>query len=103
MKTKIYFFFFILFALINTDSFAQTLINNMSSTNSNVYAVYKKGSSYFIGGDFNYVGLYTGYGAFTKTNNDYPNMDFPQFNGQVYALIPDGSGGWYAGGSFTSV
>ena len=80
---------------------AQTLVKNMSSANGNVYAVYKKGSSYYIGGDFNYVGLNTGYGAFTQTTNDYPNMNFPQFNGQVYSLIPDGNGGWYAGGYFT--
>lgn len=71
--------------------------------NGNVYAVYKKGGSYYIGGDFNYVGLNTGYGALSALSNDYPNMDFPQFNGQVYALIPDGSGGWYAGGNFTTV
>jgi hypothetical protein len=82
---------------------AQTLVKNMSSANGNVYAVYKKGSSYYIGGDFNYVGLNTGYGAFTSISNDYPNMSFPQFNGQVYALIPDGNGGWYAGGYFTTV
>jgi hypothetical protein len=65
-----------------------------------VYAVYKKGGGYYIGGDFNYVGLNTGYAALTKTTNDYPNMDFPQFDGQIYSLIPDGVGGWYAAGYF---
>jgi hypothetical protein len=88
-----------LFSALN----AQTLVKNMSSANGNVYAVYKKGGSYYIGGDFNYVGLNTGYAAFTQINKDYPNMDFPQFNGQVYALIPDGNNGWYAGGYFTTV
>src|SRR5205809_7459077 len=83
--------------------YAQTLVKNMSSANGNVYAVYKKGNSYFIGGDFNYVGLNTGYGALTNINNDYPDMNFPQFNGQIYALIPDGNNGWYAGGNFTTV
>ena len=88
-----------LFSALN----AQTLVKNMSSANGTVYAVYKKGGSYYIGGDFNYVGLNTGYAALTQINKDYPNMNFPQFNGQVYSLIPDGNGGWYAGGYFTTV
>ena len=95
--------FSIAITIISNLCIAQTLVKNMSSANGNVYAVYKKGSSYYIGGDFNYVGLKTGYAALTKTNNGYPNMDFPQFNGLVVSLIPDGNGGWYAGGDFTMV
>lgn len=101
MKRQLLFCF--AFLTVFASLHAQTLVKNMSSANGNVYAVYKKGGSYYIGGDFNYVGLNTGYGALSALSNDYPNMDFPQFNGQVYALIPDGSGGWYAGGNFTTV
>lgn len=103
MKTKFYFVLLAAITLIVNQSFAQTLVKKMSSANGDVYATYKSGSSYYIGGNFNYVGLNTGYGAISDTANDYPNMDFPQFNGNVYALVPDGSGGWYAGGYFTSV
>lgn len=101
MKRQLLFCFACLtvFASLN----AQTLVKNMSSANNDVYAVYKKGGSYYIGGAFTYVGLNTGYGALSTVTNDYPNMSFPQFNGQVYALIPDGNGGWYAGGNFTTV
>lgn len=102
MKTKRCLLLLAIITTVNL-SFAQTLVKKMSSANGNVYAVYKSGSSYYIGGDFNYVGLNTGYGALTKKTDDYPNMDFPQFNGQVYTLVPDNSGGWYAGGSFTTV
>ena len=28
---------------------------------------------------------------------------FPEVKGSVYAVVPDGAGGWYIGGSFTSV
>ena len=75
MKRQLLFCFAFLtvFASLN----AQTLVTNMSSANGNVYAVFKKGGSYYIGGDFTYVGLNTGYGALTSINNDYPNMDFP--------------------------
>src|SRR6476620_9306458 len=103
MKTKFYVLLLAAITTIVNQSFAQTLVKNMSSANGTVYATYKQGSSYYIGGDFTYIGLNTGYGALTTTTNDYPNMDFPQFNGQLYALVPDNSGGWYAGGSFTSV
>ena len=103
MKTKL--LFACIFTMLTTiyPVAAQTLVNNMSSANGDVYAVYKSGGSYYLGGTFNYVGLYTGYGGFTTTSNDYPNMGFPQFNGAVYTIITDGSGGWYAGGNFTLV
>src|SRR5438045_5481834 len=99
MKTKFYILLLAAITTIANQSFAQTLVKKMSSANGTVYATYKQGSSYYIGGDFNYIGLYTGYGALTTKTVDYPNMDFPQFNGNVYALVPDGTGGWYAGGS----
>jgi len=103
MKKNVLLCFTAITFLALTTVHAQTLVKNMSSANSDVYAVYKKGNAYYIGGAFTYVGLNTGYAALTKSNNDYPNMDFPRFDGQVYSLIPDGSGGWYAGGYFTHV
>src|SRR5215831_19648346 len=79
--------------------FSQTILKNMSSTNGDVYTVYKSGGSYYLGGSFTYVGLKTGYDLLTNATNDNPNMDFPgATNGQVYCSIPDGSGGWYVGG-----
>lgn len=75
----------------------------MSSTNGDVYSVYKSGGSYFIGGTFTAVGLKTGYATLSTLSNDYPDMDFPATDGQVYAVIPDGSGGWYVGGYFTNI
>lgn len=103
MKTKFYFLLLAVITAFVNQSSAQALVKKMSSANGSVYATYKSGNSYYIGGDFNYVGLNTGYGALTKTTDDYPNMDFPQFNGNIYALVPDNNGGWYAGGAFTTV
>ena len=102
---KSVFLFLTLSALLiyNSTGNAQTLVKNMSSTNGDVYSVYKSGGSYFIGGSFNYVGLNTGYAALTQTNNDYPNMDFPTVNGTISTIVPDGSGGWYIGGYFSAV
>lgn len=84
--------------------FGQTLVKNMSSTDGDVYSVYKSGGAYYLGGNFHYVGLKTGYDAFVTASNDYPDMNFPAVtNGQVYAILPDGSGGWYVGGYFTQI
>ncbi|HYK47121.1 MAG TPA: hypothetical protein VEV83_18220, partial [Parafilimonas sp.] len=103
MKKNVLLCFTALTFLAATTVRGQTLVKNMSGANSDVYAVYKKGNAYYIGGAFTYVGLNTGNAALTKSNNDYPNMDFPRFDGQIFSLIPDGSGGWYAGGYFAHV
>src|ERR671938_16131 len=101
MKHKLY---LVLLAIaIGTSSFAQTLVKNMSSTNGDVYSVYKSDGSYYIGGNFTQVGLKTGYAALSTLTKDYPDMDFPAADGQIYAAIPDGSGGWYVGGYFTTI
>src|SRR5690349_15496495 len=104
MKHKLYLVLLTAITTFSNISIAQTLVKNMSSTNGDVFAVYKSGSSYFIGGNFSYVGLKTGYNTHITGTNDYPDMDFPAAtNGQVYSIIPDGSGGWYVGGYFTYI
>ncbi|MEP7319257.1 MAG: delta-60 repeat domain-containing protein, partial [Panacibacter sp.] len=103
MKTNLFSVCITAVMLLCTSTFAQTLVTNMSSTNGDVYSVYKDGGSYYLGGSFTYVGLNTGYAAATKTNNDFPNMNFPSVNGNVETIVPDGTGGWYIGGFFSVV
>src|SRR5215831_20633966 len=99
MRHKFYLGMLAMTLMFSTLSNAQTLQKFMSSTNGDVYTVYKSGGSYYLGGSFTYVGLKTGYDLLTNATNDNPNMDFPgATNGQVYCSIPDGSGGWYVGG-----
>ncbi len=62
----------------------------------------------YISGEFNYVGPNTGGGAKLTTTSDDPVLTFPSVSsnqgaGQVNAVVPDGSGGWYIGGYFTKV
>ncbi|MEP7263627.1 MAG: LamG-like jellyroll fold domain-containing protein [Bacteroidota bacterium] len=90
-----------IFAICSAD--AQTLIKNMSSTDGSVNAIVKNAGLYYIGGNFSYVGLKTMGAASLTTSNDYPDMDFPGVNGTVNCAVPDGSGGWYIGGSFGDV
>lgn len=60
----------------------------------------------YIGGAFTYLGPYTGMGvAINKTTGALPSA-FPYISGSnavVYASVSDGNGGWYVGGTFSSI
>ncbi len=77
-------------------------------TNSNVNGVVKAmatlGDTLFVGGQFSLVGEFlesAGAPAFRHTN--WVSLNFPTINGDVDCAIPDGLGGWYVTGNFTSV
>lgn len=70
--------------------------------NGPVYATALSGATLYVGGDFTYVGPDTGAGTVVDTVTAQASP-FPAINGQVYAAVPDGGGGWYVGGSFTLV
>jgi hypothetical protein len=70
--------------------------------NNTVHAVTEHSGSLYVGGDFTYMGPYTGSNTRLSTT-DGQVQAFPQFNGAVYCMEPDGNGGWYVGGSFTRV
>ena len=75
---------------------------NMYVTNGIVYDTVRKGSRIYVGGFFDYVGPPTGNAAaLDATTADllFPSM----ISGQVYAVEPDGVGGWYIGGIFQHV
>ncbi len=62
----------------------------------------------YIGGDFGYVGPATGSGVGLPADplqprDDRPLAGYPAINGPVYAVVADGSGGWYVGGDFSRV
>jgi len=72
-------------------------------TNGTVRAIARTTDTVYIGGDFTYVGPYTGYGVPIDASSGQPAGAFPKVNGQVSACVADGSGGWYIGGYFTQV
>jgi 6-phosphogluconolactonase (cycloisomerase 2 family) len=74
-----------------------------ASTNGNVEAITQSGGYAFLGGQFSRAGTPTGGGADLSQTDGSPNLAFAQPNGPVLAVVPDGSGGWYIGGRFTSV
>jgi len=61
--------------------------------------------SVYIGGDFTYVGPDTGNAVMVSlTGSRLPTgASWPKIDGNVYSVIPDGSGGWYVGGDFITI
>jgi len=82
---------------------AQTVDEALWVPNGPVYAVARSGNTVYIGGSFTFVGPPTGGGAAIDVNTGNANLAFPRVNGAVFAVAPDGSGGWYIAGDFSKV
>jgi len=77
---------------------------NTSVTDGDVYAITTSGSTVYIGGKFSYVGpSNTTCGAALSASTGSPIPPYLKANGPINAVVSDGSGGWYIGGSFTRI
>src|SRR5262249_38103427 len=72
-------------------------------TDGPVYSVVRDGGTIYVGGRFSQVGPATGGGLAIDAGTGAAEQPFPMVAGYVYAVAPDGSGGWYLGGEFTAV
>ena len=70
-----------------------------------VDALERQGNTVFVGGDFSYVGPpNTRLGSVISAQTAEAPLGLPRIVGsEVRAVLPDGSGGWFIGGRFTSV
>ena len=68
-----------------------------------VKSIAVSGSTAYIGGNFSYVGPATGGSAAFNASSGALVSPWPQVAGIVYAVVTDGSGGWYLGGDFDSI
>jgi len=106
MKTKATISYFIILNVVLiffNNAIAQTPNGDMWEADNFVYTMAVDGNYTYIGGYFNYLGPHTGSGAKLTTTSSIPDMSFPIVNGYIKTTAPDGSGGWYIGGSFTKV
>src|SRR5205085_1705597 len=71
-------------------------------TDGPVWAVAPTAGAVYIGGSFTHVGPRTGAGVGIDASTGR-NLRLPEIVGTVYAVAPDGSGGFYVGGAFTVV
>ncbi|MBD0256158.1 MAG: DUF11 domain-containing protein [Cytophagales bacterium] len=73
-------------------------------TNGDVHAITRSGNTIYVGGRFSQIGTNTGGGgAVDLTTGQLVTKQFPYINGQVTAVVADGTGGWFIGGIFTKV
>lgn len=57
----------------------------------------------FLSGRFGYVGPPTGRLAVLNKQTGEPDISLPRFDGEIRAVLPDGTGGYYVGGDFFAV
>src|SRR5438094_5966688 len=82
---------------------AQSIVLNQWIPDGPVYATATLGDTLYLGGSFSRVQPLTGGGVPIELTTGLAAAGFPRVHGKVFAAIPDGSGGWYIGGSFDSV
>ncbi len=73
-------------------------------TDGSVNAIAEASGTLYIGGASSRLGPYTGSGVFlNKTDGQMALMLTERVNGTISAAAPDGSGGYYIGGTFTKI
>ncbi len=85
--------------------FAQTRDGNFWIPNNTVNSIIVDDSRgiVLLGGGFSYLGTYTGGSVMVNKTTGLYDQTFPVVNGSVDAAVPDGFGGLFIGGYFTSV
>jgi hypothetical protein len=68
-----------------------------------VHAILLLNDTVYVGGEFAYAGPRTGSVSQFDLSSGAFVRGFPSANGTVNAVEPDGAGGWFLGGQFTSV
>ena len=89
--------------LVPAPARAQTLQDAAEVAYGSVLGAAILGKTLYIGGNFGRVGPATGYAVPLDLTTERPYGNWPRANGQVEAVLADGSGGWYIGGLFTHV
>src|SRR5262245_10192564 len=72
-------------------------------TNGPVHSAAAGNGVIYLGGSFTYVGPPTGSFVALNATSGAPDLGRVRVTGRVLAITPDGSGGWYIGGSITAV
>jgi len=96
-------------ALLAPVANAQVIKDELWNTNGSVSAIAASGNLIYIGGSFTSVGPASGGGVPLSAATGRPTGPYPRVGvgptslGNVWAVAPDGTGGWYVAGHFLSV
>jgi hypothetical protein len=72
-------------------------------TDGRVQSMEYVGDKVYLGGSFRQVGPNTGFGVALSATEGNWDASFPKVDGNVFAAVADGNGGWYIGGDFSKV
>lgn len=89
-------------AIAPTAAFGQSPISNWVP-NGPVRTMVKSGLNVYVGGKFSQVGPPVGNAASIDAATGLVSPAWGRVSGTVHAVEPDGSGGWYVGGQFTTL
>ena len=85
-------------------SSSQTIDPDLPCTNGKVRALVADGDVLYLGGEFTLVGRHTGRSAaLDAVTGDPISAEVATPSAVVSAVVPDGDGGWFVGGSFYEV
>jgi hypothetical protein len=87
--------------ILDDDTY-RLMMKDVVVTDGPVRCVAPRGNTVYFGGSFTKVGRATGSAVPLDVTSGLPSW-LPKVAGNVYAAVPDGSGGWYLGGQFTHV
>ncbi len=96
-------FLLILMTLWASAASAQVLRDDLWVTNGGVYASTVVGNTLYLGGDFSRVGPATGGLMPVHATSGNPLQAPLDVDGTIKAILSDGAGGWYVGGSFRHI
>ena len=76
----------------------------LPNTDGDVLCMARSENILYIGGDFTRINVVAKGAALDNATGKTPaGVIAPRINGTVSVAVPDGSGGWYIGGSFTNI
>jgi hypothetical protein len=93
----------ILTVAIQHNASAQTVQNNLYATDGTVMTTLVSGNTVYIGGNFTRVYPQCGGGGALSMSSGWYEGPVLKIDGVIYAVAPDGAGGWFIGGDFTHV
>ena len=101
---KISIFLVLALFLLSTNGISDTTVYDSFATNGPIFAITRSADVLYLGGSFTAIGKRVGAFYFCDLyGNEITSPRMPQVDGTVYAITPDGSGGFYIGGSFAYV
>lgn len=104
MKTRILHTFLGLLVCISGQVNAQTIDRSVFTTNGAVYTTAQNGNTLYLGGSFSQLGYAAKKFVRYNAGSTKPDFTFPQLDNSstLYAVEPDGNGGYYLGGNIYS-